>query len=455
MKGNMTREFNQQRRYDPRPSFRNTPSNFHGDERPSGSTRPRLNREIVDRAWENGAAQRHPDYQPRQNGKPYGQAPRNAWQKKPYGAPSSPNGSAGNRPGSYTSYSGNRQNSNTNQYRQTNGYQKHAQQRPFNDDHGPRRQSFDRQQGSARYPANEPREYRSNNAPWHSSNPSAGRYAPGNQQPQRSRYQDSPQDRGANFRPAQSQPYTNRGRNDGQRFQGGQRPESFERGYNRYTDRGGPQQGNFRQRDNGYQTRPQHSGSGGFTRQNRWNGPDGRDVAQRRPYAEQFEGDYERFGYETNGYPERRRKETPAAHTRYEQPSQQAPQRHTTPLPDGRVLKGPRPVQRRQATFWNNVSAETSSLLDKPQTTAEQKEPQAQNQKPVTAERQSTRPVKPQPAAQASQQAASQASPATPVKGKKPVRRIASAERRKKAATSRTYPPGPRPSQRGFKWPTP
>src|SRR5690242_9417083 len=65
-KGNMTREFNQNQRYDSRPSYRgSSPNNRYGAEQPSGPTRPRLNRAMVDRAWENGAPHRHADYKTR------------------------------------------------------------------------------------------------------------------------------------------------------------------------------------------------------------------------------------------------------------------------------------------------------------------------------------------------------------------------------------------------------
>src|SRR5215469_7194209 len=65
-KGNMTREFNQNQRYDSRPSYRGSSSNNrYGAEQPSRPTRPRLNRATVDRAWENGAPHRHADYKPR------------------------------------------------------------------------------------------------------------------------------------------------------------------------------------------------------------------------------------------------------------------------------------------------------------------------------------------------------------------------------------------------------
>src|SRR6266571_349543 len=63
----MTRDFNRQRRDDVRPSSRNSSSNRNREEHPSRPPRPRLNREAVDRAWESGASHEHADYRTRGN----------------------------------------------------------------------------------------------------------------------------------------------------------------------------------------------------------------------------------------------------------------------------------------------------------------------------------------------------------------------------------------------------
>src|SRR6266487_5208701 len=98
----MTREYNKQRRDDSRPSFRNRSSNNYGDERAPRPARPRLNREIVDRAWESGAQHAHADYRPRSsNGQPPrgNNGPRNNWHnQQPSEYSSSQNGHGGNRP---------------------------------------------------------------------------------------------------------------------------------------------------------------------------------------------------------------------------------------------------------------------------------------------------------------------------------------------------------------------
>jgi hypothetical protein len=61
----MTRDYNNQRREDPQSDSRGSSSRRFEEERPSRPARPRLNRDMVDRAWENGARQNHADYRTR------------------------------------------------------------------------------------------------------------------------------------------------------------------------------------------------------------------------------------------------------------------------------------------------------------------------------------------------------------------------------------------------------
>ena len=65
----MTRDYNNQRREDPRSDSRGSSSRRFEGERSSRPARPRLNRDMVDRAWENGARQNHPDYRTRSDSK--------------------------------------------------------------------------------------------------------------------------------------------------------------------------------------------------------------------------------------------------------------------------------------------------------------------------------------------------------------------------------------------------
>jgi hypothetical protein len=111
-------------------------------------------------------------------------------------------------------------------------------------------------------------------------------------------------------------------------------------------------------------------------------------------------------------------------------------ERHVTPLPDGRVLKGPRPVQRKNAQFWTDISQDTEKLVDQVQTPEESVEK-------VTDEQ-----------AQTSALPAEQSAPVTRIVSPraKAAKRAASAAR--KGKTDKPVSGGPRPSQRGFKWPS-
>ncbi len=94
-----------------------------------------------------------------------------------------------------------------------------------------------------------------------------------------------------------------------------------------------------------------------------------RPAPPRRPqrFTEQFEGDYERFSDDEDDipYPSPRPSGRPFRGERVHRAShEQAPgERHVTRLPDGRVLKGPRPVQRRDAEFWTEIAEDTEELL--------------------------------------------------------------------------------------------
>jgi hypothetical protein len=98
------------------------------------------------------------------------------------------------------------------------------------------------------------------------------------------------------------------------------------------------------------------------TRQSRFE----RGPARRWQHDEQFEGDYERFsGYDEiderrwNGHrppPRARQNEAPARR-------QTSERSHGTPLPDGHVMKGPRPAQRKNARFWTDIASDTDQLL--------------------------------------------------------------------------------------------
>jgi hypothetical protein len=121
-------------------------------------------------------------------------------------------------------------------------------------------------------------------------------------------------------------------------------------------------------------------------------------------------------------------------------------ERHVTRLPDGRVLKGPRTVQRKEAQFWTGIADDTEDLLKQIEII----------EGPETAEA-SKAPGE-------MQDDAVQESPADVETGAKAVRkprsRAASAIARnkkdlKKEKAVKPRSSGPRPSQHGYKWPTP
>src|SRR5579859_7226367 len=100
----MTKEFNKQQRNDSRPSFRKPSPGRYGDERSPRPARPRLNRETVDRAWENGAPQNHADYRgSRNNNNRSGQPPRDSRRRDSQFDQSSAQNSR-NRPNSPSNY---------------------------------------------------------------------------------------------------------------------------------------------------------------------------------------------------------------------------------------------------------------------------------------------------------------------------------------------------------------
>ena len=114
----MTRDFNKQRRENERPSSRSSPSHRYGEERSQRPARPRLNRKIVDRAWENGARQNHADYRASKDSQ--SQSPRDSRRRNRLSDQSSPQNSRNQR----KSY-GNRQDSNRHSQRAA-----HSKQEP-------------------------------------------------------------------------------------------------------------------------------------------------------------------------------------------------------------------------------------------------------------------------------------------------------------------------------------
>ena len=429
VKGFMTREFDKQRGNDSRPSFRNKPANRNGDEQSPRPARPRLNRETVDRAWESGAQHTHADYRSRSNN---GQPPRNNWRnQQPSGYSSSQNSHGGNRP--YNNQRQEQYRDNPRRFERTpdenNGPRSRSfnsnstGRRDYNDQHSAERRDYrERSTGSDRRPG-----YRDNRDNRDNRNNGQSR------------------EYGGQFR-GRDQDRDYRRRDFGRDERGGQNfgRSSFEtdrrdsRGYQ--GQRPGPDTRNPRG-----QSRPWEQRQTNDRPQNPYR-PARPAYNERNERNERFEGDYERFeGH--NAAPDKRvdahRPERPTSRTPRERQHfnggerdnrEHTEERHVTRLPNGRVLKGPRPVQRKEAQFWAGISENTDDLIGHIPT------PETSDLEDAAGE------------TEAGEQSAGEQSAAP----RKPRTRSASASvRTKKANTAGGGKRGPKPSQRGFKWPTP
>lgn len=377
----MTRDFNKQRRDGFRPPFDTRSPRRYGEEQPPRPPRSRLNRETVDRAWESGAPQRHADYRTRNSNE---RPPRTNWRPNQQ----STYGSAQNGPRSYSRPQDNRPESRRENSRAN---------RPL--EHDPRPRSYNSERRFSD-------EHRSGQ----------GSYDKRQRPPERNAYAER------NF-PG------NRGRMDAaeheRNFSMGQRQRRA------YPSNERPQR-----RD----TRSQHGPD-----RSRNTSPGYRDRGQFTPPppAERFEGDYERFNTEKRfSHPTH----SPNGHNRQpraERNSAPATENHVTPLPDGRVLKGSRTSQRKNAQFWTEIAQDTSDLVEQvhtePADTTDPKE-----NRPPTSE---------------SPEAASTTHQDTPTSSQQPQGRSARKPRHARQANPKKITPphtratGPKPSQRGFQWP--
>jgi hypothetical protein len=346
MKGIMTREYNKPRRNDSRPPFRqNSSSNRYGEEQSSRPGRPRLNREIVDRAWEQGAQTQHADYRSRN-----GQGRQNNWRGNQPDYSPYQNGSGNGRP------YGNRQSAHG-----SGGNRSYGNRQPAND-----------------YARNRQDNYRPNGSP---TNGYRGTSQPPFDQ---DRYQGRPSGNRTN----------------------GDRP-FYQRNYNQ---RGTPDtRREYRPYDN---RRPGEAGRNGH----------------RPAHEEHFEGDYERYDYTEAVHNHNNRPyEKPQRNNRHSRNESPTPnqERHVTRLPDGRVLKGSRPVQRKKAQFWTEISDDTEELI---QHIPEPPVPDADSADETKGKK---------------------------VRAKKPRTTPDKEGVRDKKSASASNHSGLKPSQRGFKWPAP
>ncbi|HEX7735915.1 MAG TPA: hypothetical protein VF458_13695, partial [Ktedonobacteraceae bacterium] len=458
----MTRNFSNQRRDGMHPSSRNSAaSGKYREEQSSRPARPRLSRDAVDRAWENGATRTYADYRPRQNpptspaqrqGRP---APayeksRQPQNRRPYEASQESYGTPRTSE-RYDRYQQRPQQDDRQRRFDRPGYRP-ASQPGFNSEHWARNNTPQQPGGSPeRFEDSRPPRFQQDNANYRGPQQPA-RFQQNNdnyrgpQRPQRFQ-QDSPNYRGPqrfqqdnpNYRGPQ------RFQQDNPNYRGPQRPRPFERNDREQFTRGprggspAPQRDNYNPR---WQSRPGPQRDYANQQRDYANQRDypasGSDYTPQRPGRAQFEGDYERFNdYERPNVPQPTEQPAPA----YERP--------VTRLPDGRVLKGSRPAQRKQARFWNDVEGQTSELLsqiaDEPQEGSAEPLPHDPASTPAAPARKPARPKKPGE------------SRIRKVKTVKTTHAEESKSRTAKVARKNTQGPRKqttRPSQRGYQWPT-
>ena len=397
----MTRDFNNQRREDERPDSRSSSPRRHGEERSPRPARPRLNRDMVDRAWENGARQNHADYRTRSDNNSH--PSRDNRQRNQYSNQSSAQNSR-----NYRKPYENRQ----------DGYR--SGEHTPRSNYGPQSRFYEsgmRTTNEQHYNEHEHRGY--------SDRPNQTGYRPDNrqsaQQPNsRSQHRDRDQYRGPQrrefdreTRPPRS---FDRDQQQGREFDRDSRqPRSYDRDKRSFRNDTRPDTQNprwqsrpARQRNN-YSSRPQE-----FTR--------------RGAERELFEGDYEHF--EASSSSQAHSNQAGGnGHTHH-----QTEEHNVTSLPDSRVLKGSPHKQRRDTEFWTEIEHESDELVQ---------QVEISSNKGAVAEHSADTPI------------------AAPTKGKPKSRtHPASAAKRDRKTNVRQSTPkprstGPKPSQRGYKWPTP
>ena len=176
--------------------------------------------------------------------------------------------------------------------------------------------------------------------------------------------------------------------------------------------------------------RPSRNSSGSNVKNPRWQSRPGKrhdtypNTSHENPRFESehelFEGDYEHFDRSKSS-----RTHTQAPHLPEE--------RNVTHMPDGRVLKGSPEEQHKKAEFWTEITQESDELVKQVKTEATSRD--SSELSTGASARRKTNPR----TRQASES--------------KQARKPSKASGRKSPPKARST--GPKPSQRGFKWPTP
>jgi len=414
VKGNMTRQFNQQPRDESRPPSRNISSSRYQEEQSSRPARPRLNRAMVDRGWENGTPRHHPDYHPQSSN---GQAPRNNnWRKNQERGYASYNGSTGNRTNgnrqSQSNYNNQTQRSEPASQSYSTSRKQSADSRGYNAEY---RQFNNRQDG-------EPYSY-NNRRGQNNQRPPQGRGSNARtEEHSRGRFDDY----GSNRRQPNLEAANGYGNHRPQRS-----PERNQgRGYTGFNERSTDGDQSLREPHPRLQSRPE-----AFQRQQRGRRP--QDSQRYAPYREQFEGDYEQFGYDTPAQAEA------AARKPFRGNQHEHYRQHSMP-----TRKGPRLVQPKDAEFRAGIEQDAGELISRLHSSPRENSPvheEAVSLPETTIENDSSEDI---PLTVPNEQT-------KPSTVKKQTKRVTSGKRVKNAEVASSPSKGPRPSQRGYKWPEP
>jgi hypothetical protein len=407
----MTRQFNQQPQDDSRLLSHNTSSNRSQGKQSSHPARPRLNRAMVDRGWENGTPRYHPDYRP-QSGN--GQAPHNNGRNNQERRSSSYNGPAGGR---------------TDGNRQPN-YRKQAQRS---------------EPASQSYPVSrkQPLNFRGDNVENRQFSNQQGDelYSYNNRQGQNNRRQ--PQGRDFNFR---TQGYSqgrssdssyNRRQPNREHVNGSSSNRSQHgsvhnkgRGYER------PINGNQEQRElhPRLQSRPE-----AFQRQQ--GGRRSQEGQRYAPHRQQFEGDYEQFGYDTPAQAES------SARKSFRDNQHDRSGRRSMPYQNSHTRKGPRLVSRKDDEFRASIKEDAEELISQVHSSPLKPSPVHEETASLPETTTDNDGSEDQPLAFSNEQAKPSAT--------KETKQAINAKNPKKDEIVQPLSKGRRPFQRGYKWPTP
>jgi hypothetical protein len=398
----MTRDFNNQRREDPQSDSRGSSSRRYEGERPSRPARPRLNRDMVDRAWENGARQNHADYRTRSDSKTHStrdnrrpnqhtnqySAQPNSNSRKPYG----------NRQDTYRT--GERS------PRSYNGPRTFESSTHTFDDH--------------HYNQSERRGY--------SKQPYQDDYRPGNSRnsqrpPSRTQYKGRDQYREPQRREFDRETASPRNYDRDQRqARGYDRDTRESRSYDRdkRSSRNTPAPNTQNSR---WQDRPER-------RQHNYSNKSYENT-RNEAGQELFEGDYEHFDSSNTVRPHthQTKVDTHASHRPEE--------RNITRLPNGRVLTGTLDEQHRKAEFWTGIAQESDELVKQVESSHTQ---DASTKSPADLPTATSSKSKP----------ASRTHTASDSKRERKTTRA-----KVRQSTPKPRSTGPKPSQRGYQWPKP